>query len=185
LQRVKCRFGDFLRLDLAESTQHTYEVQQGQYRRFCVRLGVPEQPAAGVLARFIVGRALHNYKLSTIESGVAAVSRWGFECGIEGLTSDPLVKQALKVAAKLAVPSSGAQKLPLDKGDLVKVVQVLQARGDFIGCRDSAMFLVGWAGMFRCSELAAMDWRSVHFVEDRGVMLYVPSSKTDQVGEGA
>lgn len=68
---------------------------------------------------------------------------------------------------------------------MLRTFQVLQARGDFIGCRDSAMFLVGWAGMFRCSELAAMDWRSVHFVEDRGVMLYVPSSKTDQVGEGA
>lgn len=184
LERIRNQFGDFLQWDLAESTQHTYEVQRKQYKKFCVQLRVPEQPAASVLARFIVGRALHNYKLSTIESGVAAVARWGFECGIEGLATDPLVKQALRVAAKVAVPS-GAQKLPLDREDLAKAVRALQARGDFIGYRDTAMFLLGWAGMFRCSELAAMDWRSLHFVEEKGVMVYVPSSKTDQVGEGA
>jgi integrase len=185
LEQIKHNFGDFLRLDLAQSSRHTYAVQQEQYKRFCVQLGEPQQPSAGVLARFIVGRALHNYRLSTIESGVAAVARWGYECGMEGLSSDPLVKHALRVAARVAVPSSGNQKLPLDAADLAKVVRMLQDRGDFIGDRDAALFLVGWAGMFRCSELAAMEWRSLQFVEGQGIMVYVPSSKTDQVGEGA
>ena len=61
----------------------------------------------------------------------------------------------------------------------------LKSRGDFIGCRDAALFSVGWAGMFRCSELVAMDWRDLQFVQDRGVMVYVPLSKTDQAKEGA
>lgn len=183
MQRIQTNFGDFMRMDLADSTRRTYAAQQEQYKVLCRQMGVPEQPAAEVLARFVVGRAVHGYKLSTIESGVAAVARWGAECGVHGLMSDPMVKHALQVAAKLAVPGT-VQKLPLNRQDLVTVLTWLRDRGDFIGCRDAALFIVGWAGMFRCSELVAVDWRDVHFV-DRGVMIYVPHSKTDQAGEGA
>jgi hypothetical protein len=66
---------------------------------------------------------------------------------MESLAADPEVKQALRVAAKLALPSSAAQKLPLSKEDLAAVLRALSARQDFIWARDAAMFAVGWAGM--------------------------------------
>jgi site-specific recombinase XerD len=94
-----------------------------------------------------------------------------------------MVKQALKVAASLAVPFN-VQLLPQDRQDLVTVLTWQQGRKYFIGCRDSALFAVGWAGMFRCSELVGIDWRDVTSVL-KGVMIYVPHSKTDQVNEGA
>lgn len=39
LQRIRSQFADFLRLDLAESTQHTCDVQQRQYRKIAGPVG--------------------------------------------------------------------------------------------------------------------------------------------------
>jgi hypothetical protein len=37
--------------------------------------------------------------------------------------------------------------------------------------------------MFRSSELVGLAWRDVHFASgDKGLILYVPQSKTDQAG---
>ncbi|WIA37659.1 hypothetical protein OEZ86_014557 [Tetradesmus obliquus] len=101
-----------MRLDLADSTGRSYDSQERQYRKFCVRIGKPEVPDAEVLARFVVGRALNDYKLSTIEVGVAAISRWAADEGLFGaeqqsLASHMLVRRAMRVAAKHAVTSVG------------------------------------------------------------------------------
>jgi hypothetical protein len=110
-------------------------------------MGVPEMPTAQLLAQFVVGRAQHGYARSTIEQGVYAVSRWALDLGVEGLAAELVVRRAMKVAAKLAVPLV-EQKLPLDRGDLRKVVSRLQQRGDedFIGVRD-----LSWWGGPACS----------------------------------
>lgn len=39
--------------------------------------------------------------------------------------------------------------------------------------------------MFRSSELVGIRWDHVSFTSKGGVLIYVPSSKTDQAGEGA
>ena len=95
------------------------------------------------------------------------------------------MQRALKVAARLAVPA-GRQKLPLSRSDLRRAVYELASRGqeDYVGVRDRALLLLGWAGMFRSSELVGVDWEHIAF-RDAGVMVYVPRSKTDQAGQGA
>lgn len=49
--------------------------------------------------------------------------------------------------------------------------------------RDRALILVGFAGGFRRSELAAVRLGDLHFEVD-GVRVYLPKSKTDQEGAG-
>ncbi|WIA28653.1 hypothetical protein OEZ86_011189 [Tetradesmus obliquus] len=181
------KWQDILQLDLAQSTHRSYGWHVRQYRQFCVAAGAPQQPHAQVLAQFVVGRAQHGYAVSTIEQGVYAVARWALDVGQEGLASELVVRRAMKVAAKLAVPA-GRQKLPLDRRELRAVVSSLQARGrrDFIGVRDAALFLLGWTGMFRSSELVGIDWDDLRPIQQKGgVLIYVPRSKTDQAGEGA
>jgi hypothetical protein len=121
-----------------------------------------------------------------MEQGVYAVARWGAELGCDSLASDIEVRRALKVAAKLAVPK-GRQKLPLDRRDLRRVVYELATleNTDFLGVRDLALLLLGWVGMFKSSELVGVTWRDVCLAEEGGALIYVPLSKTDQVGQGA
>lgn len=185
VQQLRGDWQQFLRKDLEESTHRAYSWHERQYLQFCAVAGVEVVPDAEVLAQFVVGRAQHGYAISTIEQGVYAVARWALERGVEGLASQLVVRRALKVAAKLAVP--GGQKLPLDRRDLRAVVAVLRQQGQqhFIAVRDAALFLLGWAGMFRSSELVGIDWDDLRAVGQRGVLIFVPRSKTDQAGEGA
>jgi site-specific recombinase XerD len=185
VQQLRGCWQDFLQVDLAESTHRAYGWHVRQYRKYCKAAGVREVPDAEMLGQFVVGRAQHGYALSTIEQGVYAVSRWALDLGVEGLAAELEVRRAMKVAAKLAVPS-GQQKLPLDRRDLAAVADMLQKRGswDFLGARDRALFLVGWSGMFRSSELVGISWEDVR-ERPKGLLLFMPRSKTDQAGEGA
>jgi len=65
MRRAKTQFGEFLMLDLAESTRKTCGVQQEQYEAFCGHIGAAQQLTAKVLARFVVGLAVHGYYCRT------------------------------------------------------------------------------------------------------------------------
>lgn len=54
----------------------------------------------------------------------------------------------------------------------------------WIAGRDPALFVLSWSGMLRSAEAQQLDWADVLFAP-KGVMLYIPFSTTDQVGEGA
>ncbi len=186
LHRLKEGLPEFLRLDVAESTGRAYAWHERQWEQLFAGYGKAPAADPDMLARFVVGRACHGYSLSTIEVGIAAVARWAMLQGCEGLATHLVVKRALRVAARIAVPAGVQQKLPLSRHDLSEVVGMFSSQPGFIACRDTALFLVGWVGMFRSSELATMDWQDVHFSSTRsGVMIYMPRSKTDQAGEGA
>lgn len=52
-----------------------------------------------------------------------------------------------------------------------------------IGCRDRALLLVGYAGGFRRSELAALTCEDLRFTEE-GLVVLLRRGKTDQTGAG-
>ena len=137
------------------------------------------------MAEFILGRVLQGYQFSTIAGGVSALGRWALDVGAGALMDEPLVRRALKVAQKRAWRAV-VQKLPLSLEDLRELLRAMGLwEGDeYRRVRDSALFLVGWAGMFRSSELVGLSWSSVCFCKGKGVLLHVPSSKTDP-GAGA
>ena len=49
--------------------------------------------------------------------------------------------------------------------------------------RDKTIFLVGFSGGFRRSELVSIDYEDIEFVSE-GVKIFIKRSKTDQSGEG-
>jgi integrase len=65
--------------------------------------------------------------------------------------------------------------------ELRRMVRALPAT--LAGVRDAAMLLVGFAGAFRRSELAALDREDLDF-GDLGLILAIRRSKTDQAGIG-
>lgn len=177
-------FDAYMRMDIAASSQRTYDAAVRRYLRFCQRLEAPMLPEPTLVSVFIVGCARANYALSTIRVSVAAIQRWAADdYGMPDIGRHPCVVRAMKVASRMAVLSK-RQKLPLSKAQLVRVLAHLAQDTSFINVRDAALFQVGWAGMFRSSELVGLQWEHVHFPGRGGVMLYVPQSKTDP-GEGA
>jgi integrase len=65
--------------------------------------------------------------------------------------------------------------------DLRKMVRTLPAT--LAGVRDAAILLIGFAGAFRRSELAALDLEDLE-LSPEGLILTIRKSKTDQVGAG-
>lgn len=68
----------------------------------------------------------------------------------------------------------------------ISTVDLLRMVGNPSGVqdlRDQALLLVGFAGAFRRSELAALDVKDLEFV-DEGLIVTLRRSKTDQDGEG-
>jgi integrase len=177
-------FDGYMRMDVAASSQRTYDMGVRRFLRFCQRLQAPLLPEPTLVSVFVIECARANYALSTIRGSITAIQRWAADdYGMPDIGHQPCVVRALKVASWLAVLCK-RQKLPLSKVQLLRVLAFLARDPTFINVRDAALFQVGWAGMFRSSELVGLHWEHVYLPERGGVMLYVPQSKTDP-GEGA
>ncbi|KAF6250556.1 hypothetical protein COO60DRAFT_1681721 [Scenedesmus sp. NREL 46B-D3] len=167
---------DFMASDVAPSSLVTYDAGVQQFQRYCHIAGRSMQPRSAAVAEFIACMVAANYKLSTIAVTMASLRRWARQvgqCGEELETQE--VQQALKVARRLAVRDQ-QQKLPLSAEDLVAVLGALRGTSGgsrsgrssssssrFVAVRDAGMFVVGWAGLLRSSEIVGLDWEDVHF----------------------
>ena len=111
---------------------------------------------------------------------MTAVSAVAGELGLPTLTHDTLIQKCLKAAARRR-SSAEQQKLPVLK-DLMEAL--LQSGDDkYASVRDNAFYLLAWLGMFRTSKLLALEWKDVQ-CEERGLVIVVRKSKTDQAGVG-
>jgi integrase len=72
------------------------------------------------------------------------------------------------------------QVTPILREDLIAIVSDLSG---VKGMRDRALLLLGFAGAFRRSELVSLDVEDLEFV-DRGLVVTIRRSKTDQEGVG-
>tara|TARA_R110002073_G_scaffold147222_5_gene299973 strand:- start:1352 stop:2284 length:933 start_codon:yes stop_codon:yes gene_type:complete len=72
------------------------------------------------------------------------------------------------------------QVAPAIKEDILAMVKNLQGTK---GIRDKALLLIGFAGAFRRSELASLQYSDIEHVQ-QGMIIYLRRSKTDQAGEG-
>lgn len=169
----------FLGKARAPATMATYGVQRTQFLQFCELLGVhgEERFTADVLCRWVMGRSANDYKMSTIELGLYAIADW---LPRRGMLADVDVVLALRAAARR--PSAvRRQKQPILLSILRQLVPCLPAY--WRQARDFAFWLLAWYGMFRGAEVVSLTWADVT-ARDRGLVIFVASSKTDQAGQG-
>ncbi|MCK5641862.1 MAG: tyrosine-type recombinase/integrase [Gammaproteobacteria bacterium] len=74
-----------------------------------------------------------------------------------------------------------SKKKPITLKILCRCLEMCSS--DFMGIRNKALMLVGWTGAFRRSELAAMKVEDLED-DERGIIVTIRKSKTDQVGRG-
>jgi integrase len=134
--------------------------------------------------------------VATIERYLVNVG-WAYRmAGLTDPTEPPLVKLEMKAARKaLGVRQRQARGIRF-KGDIadldspasgVCLAHLLKAcRRDELGLRDAALLRTAYDSGMRRSELIAIDVRHIEGPDGEGAgALFVPSSKTDQAGEGA
>lgn len=163
------------------NTTRAYQGDAELFVKWCRKNGHEPLPASPeTVAAYVAERADAGRRPSTLQRNLAAIAKAHELAGLISPTRDPLVKETMSgIRRMLGTRAKG--KNPLLIEDLLKVVAGIPTHTR--GLRDRAVLLVGFAGAFRRSEVAALKVRNVTFTE-RGALVLIEKSKTDQEGAG-
>src|SRR5271155_4930838 len=165
----------------APSTLKAYATDLANYTAWCVANGLDAMPASPQVVGAYLAAAGEGYAVPTLRRRVAAIAR---ACGVAGHpldTKHPAIRETLRgIGRKHGTPSRRAAALTT-----AEIRKLSRACGtDLAGARDRALFLIGFAGALRRSELVGLDVAHVTWTEE-GLKLLIERSKTDADGEGA
>jgi integrase len=165
----------------APATLRAYATDLANFEVWCGRHGLTPMPATPEVVSAYLAAAGEGYAMPTLRRRVAAIAR---ACGVAGHpldTKHPAIRETLRgIGRKHGTPSRRAAALTT-----AEVRKLSRACGtDLAGARDRALFLIGFAGALRRSELVGLDMAQATWTGD-GLTLLIERSKTDKAGEGA
>ncbi len=167
----------------SSSTRREYARDWAAFERYCGSRNLAALSAEPqTIARYVATLA-GTLTIATIRRRIVAISQVHQERGLETPTSHKVVREVLAGIANTH-GSAVRQKEALTIDLLRAVLLTLQTeRNALKATRDRALLLLGFAGAFRRSELAALDVDDLRF-DRRGLTVTLRRSKTDQAGAG-
>jgi integrase len=171
----------FLKSSKSKATIEAYRSDWAGFVQWCDEHHLDPIPAtAPTVALYITGLAEQGRAPSTISRALTSISQAHKAARCDTPTRALEVVEVFKgIKRKLGTAQKRASPLVLP--DLKKVIDAL--RPNFLGRRDAALLLLGWAGALRRSEIVTIDGPHLEFVEE-GMILTIVRSKTDQEGAG-
>ncbi len=170
----------YLGASKSANTLRAYQADWAHFTAWCETAQRPALPASPETVALYVSDLAATSKVSTIRRRLTTISQAHERAGYPSPSKQPLVRDVLDgIKRELGVLQKG--KTPLLLGDVQAMVEVIDDA--ITGMRDRALLLLGFAGCFRRSELAALRVEDLAFVEE-GVVVFLHRSKTDQLGEG-
>lgn len=166
----------------ADNTFRVYQTSVAQFTDYCRANGLASLPASPeTVCAFIASLARDGKKIGTIKARVSAIKWFHKAAGEISPTTDASIEMVLAgLSRKIGVAPK--QATPMLARTVKTVVDAI-LEGDKCADRDRALLLLAFFGGFRRSELSSI--RVEHLdICDQGLTVFLPSSKTDQVGEG-
>jgi integrase len=122
------------------------------------------------------------YAYNTLKLRVAALSFTHREAGLPDPTQSPIVRQTLRgiISEHGKVPQRAR---PLVKSDILSIINTIRQEDSLLAYRDKAMFLIGWAGAMRESELLRLKYDNLSF-SNKGLLILLEQTKTIKRNEG-
>lgn len=180
LQRLIKQAEQYITEAKSTSTRRGYKRDWQQYCYWCSSHNIDPLPARYETIVLYITHLANEHRVSTISRSMTAISQAHKLSGFPSPCAAPIVSEALKgIKKKLGVNQKRAK--PLVWVDLKKVID--QTPPTFLGRRDGALLLLGWAGALRRSEVVAIDYEDIEF-RPEGMAITIRRSKTDQEGEG-
>ena len=179
---------DYAAASKSEATRRAYRSDWEDFAAWCAGSGADPLPAApATLAGYIAQLADRGKKVSTIRRRLAAIAYAHRLKGYPGPTDAEPVKAVL-AGIRRRIGVAVERKAPATARTLQKMTGARRQREaaacDLRTLRDRALLLLGFAAALRRSEVVALDVADLEFVE-RGVIVHVRRSKTDQDAAGA
>ncbi|MGA2132390.1 MAG: site-specific integrase [Bryobacteraceae bacterium] len=166
----------------APNTRRAYQADWSDFQEWCQIHQVPSLPAAAqTVALYLTDRA-ETRKTSSLARRLTTINRAHqvAGCPSPATMQNALVSEVWKgIRRTKGIAQEG--KKPLLTSDLRLVIAALP--DDLRGWRDRALLLVGFAGGFRRSELAAIRMEDLESTPE-GIIVRLRRSKTDPEGYG-
>ena len=173
----------YIRGAKAPATLRAYRADFEDFTRFCREHNLPYLPATPTTVALYIADRASSLRSATITRRLTSITKAHQAAGFEASPSSShhfVVSETLK-GIRRSIGTAQQGKAPLLTSDIRRIVaacpEVLS------GIRDRALVLVGFAGAFRRSELAAIDLTHLSFTED-GLVIDLRRSKTDQEAAG-
>jgi integrase len=148
---------------------------------WAVEQGLASLPAAPeTVALYLTARAGQGRRPATLEQDLAAIAGAHRAAGLPSPRDAEAVRM-VRAGIRRERGTAPRQVAPLLAGHVRALVGALPRT--LLGMRDRALLLVGFAGAFRRSELAALRVEDLDWT-DEGLKVRLRRSKTDQEGEG-
>jgi site-specific recombinase XerD len=180
LEGLGARAAAFARASKSPATERAYASDWRYFEAWCSRAGLTALPAAPATIGGYLAHRADDLKVASLNRCVAAIVAAHRVAGHSLDREHPAISAVL-AGIRRRFGSRQEAKTAILTADLRKMVRALPAT--LAGVRDAAVLLIGFAGAFRRSELAALDLEDVE-VTDLGLILTIHRSKTDQVGAG-
>jgi site-specific recombinase XerD len=165
----------------ADNTLRAYDRAMGAFRIWCDEKRVASLPALPeTVAAYIVDRMKQGASASTLSVTLAGIRHHHHECNQVSPTEDKNVKSVMR-GIRRTIGTAPSQKQPATAERIAAMVAHIP--DTLHGKRDRALILLGMAGAFRRSELAALDIENLR-ESPEGLDVTITRSKTDQEGAG-
>ena len=173
-----------LKISKAKNTLRAYKSDFKDFGAFCAKHGFVSMPTDPKIVSLYITHLSKNLKISTLRRRLVSISMIHKLKGHYLDTKHPLIIENL-MGIKRTKGSIQIGKKPLLISHLKEIINVIndQKFDEIKKARDRAIFLIGFGGGFRRSELVYLDYENLEFVPE-GLKIIITRSKTDQFGEG-
>jgi integrase len=173
---------EFATSSFAELTLKGYQKDWKLFEAWCEKQKLLAFPCPiNTLILYVTDLANKGYKVSTLERKVYAIAHIHFITNLPLNLKDRDFKIVFSgIKRKLGTIKKG--KAPLMIRTLREIAQELKG-DDNITIRDKALITFGWASAMRRSEIIALNWFDIVYI-DEGILVNIRKSKTDQYGQG-
>ncbi|NRA73728.1 MAG: tyrosine-type recombinase/integrase [Rickettsiales bacterium] len=179
---IEEKVSEYAQHAFSKNTLLNYESDWKNFKSWCKSSNFdPMLVDHKILIIYITYLAEVKYKASTIQRKLSAILKF---CEMKKIHLDlnnnefKLVWQGIR--RKLGIAKKGKEPI------LIKTLKIILdaiPQNTPMGIRDRAVFAFGWASAMRRSEITALNWNDLTFV-DEGIIVNISQSKTDKFGEG-
>jgi site-specific recombinase XerD len=173
----------YIRGAKSPATLEAYRSDFGDFTRFCREHNFSFLPATPETVALYITDCASHLASGTITRRLTSITKAHQSAGCKdspASTHHFVVSETLK-GIRRAIGTAQHGKKPLLTVDIRKIVA--HCPKSLTGSRDRALVLIGFAGAFRRSELAAIDVADVSYSKN-GLVIDLRRSKTDQAASG-
>jgi len=170
----------YARASKAKNTRRAQAADWAHFTQWCERFGASALPCEPATLCLYLSAHAGTLSVNTLRRRSGSISQAHQAAGLESPTSAKSVKSVWRgIAREDRRPVRRATPLVVEAMRLA----LDQLADDARGRRDRALLLMAWGAALRRSEVCALSTIDVELT-DKGMLLTIRRSKTDQLGEG-